>query len=390
MITSSLGYYSFLLAFMAIVFYFCNKYKDTKLVKAIPAIIWLFIGIIICATFQVFDLKSEGVVAAQGLMYSTFLPLMLTMFMLTCDVRHIIKLGPRMIFAFLCSTFAILAGFTVGFVILKGVLPENAWASIAATCGSFIGETVNMVAVAAVFGVEGTDYAYSVMMVAFAFSIFITVMMALIPKKDKWNKHMNATTDGLDEIAKRIELEERDHSEMLMLDYLILLGICFVATWITNLIVPMIPPVSWLSATGWRVVISSLLGIALGMTKVRKLKGATEIANVFLYLSLANTATYSDLSQCTKAPWYLVLCLIMLVVMFAIWYLFSKIFKFDLFTAEVGLTANIGGTSSAPLIAAAHNPNWISFGILLGFFGDVVGTGLAVAFGYFLKWIYML
>ncbi|MPN48260.1 hypothetical protein SDC9_195866 [bioreactor metagenome] len=52
--------------------------------------------------------------------------------------------------------------------------------------------------------------------------------------------------------------------------------------------------------------------------------------------------------------------------------------------------ANFGGTSSAPAIAATHNPNWISFGIILGFFGDLVGTGIAIAFGNLLKYISMM
>lgn len=281
-----------------------------------------------------------------------------------------------------------MTGFTVAFLICKGFLPENAWAIIAATTGSFIGETINMVAVAGVFGVEGVDYAYSVMMVTFAFTIFMTVIMALIQKKQQWNKFMKANTDGLDEIAKRIaEDADPDINTCTMLDYLKLFGVALCGTWAINTIIPHLPPVTFLNATGWRVVFSSILGIILGVTPARKLKGATECANVFLYACMCVTASYSDLKQCTQAPGFLVLCVIMLIVMFAMWALFSKIFKFDLFTAEVAITANIGGTSSAPLIAATHNPNWISFGILLGFFGDIVGTGLAILFGHFLHFL---
>ena len=243
-----------------------------------------------------------------------------------------------------------------------------------------------MVAVAAVFGVEGVDYAYSVMMVTFGFTIFMTIIMALLPKKEKWNKFMGANTDGLDEIAKRIaEDADPNANTCVMLDYMYLFAIALTGTWAINAIIPHLPPVTFLNATGWRVVLSSIIGICLGVTKLRKLKGATEIANVFLYLSLCVTASYSDLKQCAQAPAFLVTMVIFLVVTFALWVLVSKLFKFDLFTAEVALTANVGGTSSAPLIAAAHNVNWISFGILLGFFGDIVGTGLAIAFGNFLK-----
>ena len=390
MISSPLGFYAFIFICMALVFHYCDKYKDTKLVKAVPGIIWIFLLMAFCATFGVFDIKSEGVKTAQGFMYSTFLPMMLIMFMLTCDVRKIAKLGPRMIFAFFCATFSIMVAFTVAFMLTKSHLPGNAWASVAATTGSFIGETINMVAVAAVFGVEGVDFTYSIMMVTFAFTIFLTVIMALIPHKDAWNRRMKASTDELDKIARRIDAdnEEMDKSPCTFIDYMKLFAIALAGTWCINaLIIPNIPPVTFLNATGWRVVLSSILGLILGVTPIRRFKGAQQVAGVFLYLSLCVTASYSDLAQCTAAPMFLVLCLIFLVVVFALMYLFSKLFRFDLFTAEVALTANVGGTASAPLIAAAHNPNWISFGILLAFLGDVVGTWIAISFGYFLKYL---
>ena len=392
MIKSSLGFFTFMFIMMAIVFVVCDRVgktkKGAKVMDILPPIVWIFLLMSLAATFGIFDLNAEGVIAAQNFQYSTFLPLMLVMFMLTCDVKKIIHLGPRMIGAFLIASLCIMIGFTVAFIICKGFLPENAWAIIASVTGSFIGETVNMVAVAGVFGVEGVDYAYAVMMVTYGFTIFLTVIMILLKRKEKWNKFMNASTDGLDEIAKRIESEaDPNANTCVMLDYMVLFAICLGATWLINTVVDNMPTLSFINGTGLRVVFSSIIGVILSLTRVRKLRGATQVANVFLYLSLCVTASYSDLKQCTQAPGFLVLVTIMLVVMFLLWVLFSKLFKYDLFTAEVSITANIGGTSSAPLIAAAHNPNWISFGILLGFFGDIVGTWLAIGFGHFLHFL---
>lgn len=90
------------------------------------------------------------------------------------------------------------------------------------------------------------------------------------------------------------------------------------------------------------------------------------------------------------APAFIVLSLLIVVFVLVIWVLLCKVFKLDLFTAQVGFMANFGGTSSAPALADAHNPNWISFGIVLGFFGDLVGTGIAIAFGNLLKYISMM
>ena len=249
-----------------------------------------------------------------------------------------------------------------------------------------------MAAVASAFGVEGINYVYAVVMGTFGFTITLSISMWLIPRTKKWNEKMKASTDGIDEIARKIDFAKKDidNTPPVMLDYCKLFAVGMIGTLFINWLIPLIPPVSFLTAGGWRVILSSVLGILLGLTPAHRLKGAQEVANVFLYLSLCISMSYSDLGQCVDAPAYMGLIIIMLIVMYIVWILLCKIFKFDLFTAEVGLMANIGGTGSAPAIAATHNPNWISFGILLGFFGDLIGTGVAIAFGNFLHYLSLL
>lgn len=387
MITSGVGFYTFLITLMAVIFFLEKRFGETKFFKIIPGMVVLMIAVALSATFGVFDLAAEGVENGQNLMYSTFLPMMLIMFMLTCDVRHLVKLGPRMILSYFCTTISILIGFTIAFLIMKKWLPDSAWGSIAAVTGSFTGETINMQAVASSLGVEGVDYIYAVLMDTVGFPIVLSVCMIIIPKTAKWNAKFNASTDGIDEIAKRIEDANKDvdTSAPNMLDYCILFAVALVGTAAINWVIPFIPKVSFLSNTGWRVVLSSLLGIALGVTPAHRLKGAHNVANVFLYLSLCVAMSYSDLKECTQAPQFVILVLLMLVFMYIIWIALCRLFKFDYFTASVGQMANFGGTSSAPAVAAAHNTNWISFGILLGFFGDLVGTPISIAFGYFLQ-----
>ncbi len=391
LITSAEGFFALLLALMAIIFTLEKKYPDSKFFKIIPGMLWLMIIVAVCATLHVFDPAAEGVVNAQNLMYTTFLPMMLIMFMLTCDIRDLFKLGPRMILSFLCTTVSVLIGFTLSFLICKSILPERAWASIASVTGSFVGETINMRAVAAVFGVEGTEFAYAAVMDTVGFTVVLSVAMFIVPRAAKWNRIFKASTDGIDEIAVRINASMQSHPEMkeapTMLDYAKLFAIALIGTASINWVIPFIPPVDFLNATGWRVILSSLLGIALGLTPLHWTKGAANVANVFLYLSLCVAMSYSDLSTCTDAPAFIACVLLMLLFMYAIWLGLCKLLKLDAFTAAVGFMANFGGTSSAPAIAAAYNENWIGFGVLLGFFGDVIGTAVAVSFGYFLQYL---
>lgn len=389
LITTAEGFWALLLVLMTVIFGLEKKYPNSKVFKVIPGMLWLMLAVAACATLHVFDPNAEGVCNAQNLMYTTFLPMMLIMFMLTCDVRDLIKLGPRMILSFFCTTIGVVVGLTVAYLLLKNHLPAMGWGSVASVAGSWIGETINMRAVAAVFGVEGTDFAYAAVMDTVGFTIVLAVAMFIIPRQAKWNKYFKASTDGIDAIAVKINASMESHPEVKeapsMLDYAKLFAVAITGTAVINWVIPYLNFVSFLNATGWRVVLGSLLGIALGLTPLHWSKGATNVANVFLYLSLCVAMSYSDLSTCTDAPWFILLALIAVAILYVVWLLLCKLFKLDAFTASVGFMANFGGTSSAPAIAAAYNPNWIGFGILLGFFGDVVGTWIAVAFGYFLQ-----
>ena len=101
LIIVNVRFYAFLITLMAIIFFTQQKFSDKLLFKILPGMVWLMLIVALAATFHVFDAQSEGVIAAQDLLYSTFLPMMLIMFMLTCDIRDIIKLGPKMILSFL-------------------------------------------------------------------------------------------------------------------------------------------------------------------------------------------------------------------------------------------------------------------------------------------------
>ena len=104
LITTAEGFIGFMLLLMALIFGYEKKNPDSKLFKVIPSMLWLMILVAVGATIHLWDPDAEGVCAAQNIMYTTFLPMMLIMFMLTCDIRKVIKLGPRMIMAFLLSS----------------------------------------------------------------------------------------------------------------------------------------------------------------------------------------------------------------------------------------------------------------------------------------------
>jgi uncharacterized membrane protein len=60
----------------------------------------------------------------------------------------------------------------------------------------------------------------------------------------------------------------------------------------------------------------------------------------------------------------------------------AKIFKLDMFTCGVASLANIGGTASAPILAASYSGSLVSVGVLMALMGYVVGTFGGIGVGY--------
>ena len=65
--------------------------------------------------------------------------------------------------------------------------------------------------------------------------------------------------------------------------------------------------------------------------------------------------------------------------------IFAKLFKLDMFTCCVASLANLGGTASAPILAASYSGSLVSVGVLMALMGYVVGTFGGIGVGYLMS-----
>ena len=72
---------------------------------------------------------------------------------------------------------------------------------------------------------------------------------------------------------------------------------------------------------------------------------------------------------------------IILAIHCALLLILSKVLKLDMFTACVASLANIGGTASAPVLAASYSGSLVPVGILMALLGYVIGTPCGVLVG---------
>ncbi len=377
MIKDGFSYVCFLVVYIGFIFYFTDRYK-WKIFDIIPPIIWIYLGTAIMATFGFFD-ANESVGAAQDIIGDKTMPIAICFLLLTSNVKTIIKLGPRLLACFFLGSATIALGFFVSFACFKHWLPEYAWKVLGACSATFVGGTENMVASAGILGLNGTELNFAILIDTVVFSAWLGLMLFLVRFTERFNKWTGADTTLVEEAVKHIESEQTDGRASSLAEVFTALAIGVGIGWLSQVLGRYLPVIGTIGAFGWSVIMAMVAGTILGMTPVNRLKSATNVGYIFLYILLANLGSYADFFAITEAPVF-ILCGCLAILIHGVLFLLSaKVFKIDLFTIQVASMANVGGESSAPVVAAVHNPALASIGILMGMTGVLTGTYISLA-----------
>lgn len=357
-----------------------------KILTFVPAIVLVYIVAAMMNTAGLFANNAE-ISSAYSSVRGALLPAMLVLMLLKCDVRSIIKLGPRMLMAFSCAVVSIFVAFVVVYVALQGFFIDGTWRAFGALAGSWTGGSANMVALQDILQVPENLFGYILMMDTINYAVWVMFMFWLIPFAPKFNKWTKAP-DVLGDSAAKLELEEEKEKPITFHNILYLLAIGLsvsaVCLWLGR-ILPAVGDV--INGMTWTIMIASFIGLILAVTPVSRISGSMEISNVMLYVIIALIASRSDFSSLTQAPIYLVAGFLILLIHLIVMVLLGKLFRYDLFTLGVASLANIGGMASAPMLAASYHKSLIPIGILMALMGSFLGTYFGLLIGQLLSMV---
>ncbi len=357
-----------------------------KILTFVPAIVLVYIVAAMMNTAGLFANNAE-ISNAYSSVRGALLPAMLVLMLLKCDVRSIIKLGPRMLMAFSCAVVSIFVAFVVVYVALQGFFIDGTWRAFGALAGSWTGGSANMVALQDILQVPENLFGYILMMDTINYAVWVMFMFWLIPFAPKFNKWTKAP-DVLGDSAAKLELEEEKEKPITFHNILYLLAIGLsisaVCLWLGR-ILPAVGDV--INGMTWTIMIASFIGLILAVTPVSRISGSMEISNVMLYVIIALIASRSDFSSLTQAPIYLVAGFLILLIHLIVMVLLGKLFRYDLFTLGVASLANIGGMASAPMLAASYHKSLIPIGILMALMGSFLGTYFGLLIGQLLSMV---
>lgn len=374
MIQSGFMYVAFLIFFAGVVV-LAEKKTKAKLFKYVPAVVLIYFIAMLLSTLGLWE-KTDEINSYYSTVKGNLLPAMIFLMLLRCDLRKIIKLGPKMLLTFFAAAISIGIGFIVTFAIFRGFYEPDTWQSFAALAGSWMGGTGNMVAVQQALSLPDSSLGYTLLMDSIDYSIWVMILLALVPFADRFAKWTKADTKVLDEVGAELEKSEENNRKVIEFsDLILLLGMSLFISAISISVGNMLPSSDFFSGTTWTVLIVTVLGVIGAMTPLAKLPGSSQISNVMLYTIVALIASRANFAELGQAPLYIFSGFVILAIHAIILAILAKIFKLDLFTCGIASLANIGGVASAPILAASYSQTLIPIGVLMAMIGYIVGTG---------------
>ena len=265
--------------------------------KFAPPIVLIYLGMMLLCTMKVWDLKDTSaiyVAIKNPLLYA-----MLFLMLLRCDLKKIIKLGPKMLIGFFSASISIGVGFVVSYGIFHKLLGPESWKALAALCGSWLGGGSNMLAIQAILDVSEESLAYSLVMDSVCAVIYVMFLLWVINFSKEFNSWTKADVRLIDEVGASLEKEAReDKRPLTWKNMLLLIGVSFFISSLSKdagVMVASVLPV--FDKATWTVLLVTATGLIVAMTPFGKIKGTEEVSNIMLYIVIAMIASRADISD---------------------------------------------------------------------------------------------
>lgn len=376
MITSSSGLLS-LLAGNAALFFFLEKRTGWGLFRYFPPLVFIYLVPAILSNTGVIPLTSP----TYDWMRSTLLPMFLVLLLLDIDVGAAVRVMGRGVLVMLAGTAGVVLGAPVGFAAVKGWLGPEAWKGYGALAGSWIGGTGNMAAVAEGLETPGEIFGLAVIADHAVYLVWLPLLLASKALAPRFNAFTGVDEAQLARMKAAAAALVRDEGAPELRHLLALVAIAAGATFCAQELseaLPELPPV--LSASTWRVLIVTTLGLALSFSPARRLPGSHVLAMALVYLFVGMMGARASVEALAgQGLPFVAGAYLWILVHGAFLLAAAKLLHVDVHSAAIASAANIGGAASAPVVAAHHDERLVPVSVLMALLGYAVGNYAAFA-----------
>ena len=398
---------------LAVIFYTASLKSWRKFYAIFPALLLCYMVPAVLNTTNVISSNTREYEDLYYVASRYFLPGSLLLLCLGIDLKGLINLGWKPIAMFLSGTLGVVIGGPIALLLFSQISPETVagtgnqeiWRGLSTLAGSWIGGGANQTAMLEIFEYDKTLYGGMILVDIVVANIWMAILLFLIGKNEKINRWLKADNSSVQDLIERVENYSLSVQKYPTLkDFMLMLGITFGGVAISYYLADVVSNAlaahpsfsdpksffnSFTSNFLWLILFSTLIGVILSTTKLRKLEGvgASKIGSVFIYILVAVIGMRMDIMQIFDNPFLILLGIVWMAIHVLILFVAAKLIKAPFFFVAVGSKANIGGAASAPVVAGAFNPSLAPVGALLALLGYVVGTFAALVSAILMEWV---
>jgi uncharacterized membrane protein len=397
MIQDEISIFIFLVILLALIYYVAHlPYKWAQFIfKAVPTLLFCYFLPSAFVSLGVIDVSHSDL---NGSLSKILLPFCIFYFSLGLPISQLKKLGKMSLLIFFAGSIGVILGGPISLWISHFFFPDSftaeSYKGMATIAGSWIGGTANQMALNAIFNPSADELAKAVTVDVFFGETWLAILLILIPFQSKINHYFKAKDDSqfLD-----LDWEEHNtHKSFTFINLLYMLGLGFSVTQIAQLVATFLvqmgangPIFQFLNKSFWVFLFSTIFGILLGLTKLRKLygEGGDVISTLFLYFIIASIGLKISISHLFSTPILLFTGFIWIAMHGLAIFVVGKWLKAPYHYMAIASQANVGGIASTSIVATAFSPRLTPMGIILALLGYAVGTYGGYLSAILMKWI---
>jgi uncharacterized membrane protein len=353
--------------------------EKTKIGSKLSAVVVSILCAFVLANLSVIPTEAP----AYDIVWTYLVPLAIPLLLFKADLRRIIaEAGPTLL-AFFFGTIGTLIGTFVSFALFS--LGPEGWKLAGIFCSTYIGGSMNFVAVAQALQLKSGDLltagvAADNLVMTIYFIVLFTIPSIAIFRKLYLTKH-DEKASQLDENFT-MEVPESNKPDLMDMGKSLAIGltICAVGFGISDFI--------RIQGSGILIITALVVSLATIFPKqIGTIKGADQIGTLLMQVFFVVIGASANIRVVLRVgPVLFLFAGVILLIHLAFILIAGKIFKLDLAEILIASNANMGGPTTAAAMAVAKKwKDLVIPAILCGTLGYAIATFIGVGIGNLLK-----